>query len=75
MMCVRIWGLTMAWGGLESPIWRDTSARFGVEAEVGVAETPSLDVAFGVAVAAGSELSGKLTAQAWANFALPTSGH
>lgn len=62
MMCVSIWGLTMACGGLESPIWRDTIARLGVGAEVGVIDVPSLEVVFGIAVAAGSDLSGILTA-------------
>lgn len=43
-----------------------------MEAEVGVTEAPSLDVALGVATAAVSELSGKLTAQESVTFALPT---
>lgn len=42
---------------------------------MGVAEAPSLDVAFGVAMAAASELSGKLPAQESDTFAPATSGH
>lgn len=53
----------MACGGLESPICRDTIARFAVGTEVEVTDAPSLEVAFGVAVAAGSDLSRMLTAQ------------
>lgn len=47
MMCVRIWGFTMACGGLESPICLDTMARVGGGADgAGAKATRSLPGVF-----------------------------
>lgn len=40
---------------------------------MGVTDAPSLEVVFGVAMATGSDLSGKLIAQESVTFALSTS--
>lgn len=60
MMWVRIWGFTMAWGGLESPICLDTMASEGGGADgAGAKGTMSLLRVLAFALVTGSALSGK----------------
>lgn len=60
MMCVRIWGFTMACGGFESPICLDTKARVGGGTDgVGAKATRSLFGGLAFKLATGSAFSEK----------------